>query len=42
MLELSVGYIIGMITGYIVFRSSVEQAHVELKKYLDRYREEMK
>lgn len=40
MFELTVGYIIGMISGYIVFRSSVVQAHKELIEYLDSYREE--
>lgn len=39
---MAVGYVIGMITGYIVFRSSVVQAHADLKKYLDGYKEDTK
>lgn len=40
MFELSVGYVIGMVTGYIIFKSSVKQAHDDLKDYLDEWREQ--
>lgn len=35
MFEMAVGYVIGMLTGYLIFRSSVVQAHKELKDYID-------
>ena len=36
MFELAIGYVIGMLTGYLIFRSSVVEAHRELKDYVDK------
>jgi len=36
MFELAFGYVIGMLTGYLIFRSSVVEAHKELKDYVDK------
>lgn len=34
MFELATGYVIGMITGYLIFRRSVIETNADLKEYI--------
>lgn len=36
MLELATGYVIGMVTGYLIFRRSVVETNRDLKNYLEK------
>lgn len=36
MIEMAIGYSVGMLTGYLIFRRSVIDIHADLKEYLER------
>lgn len=36
MFEMSVGYVIGMLTGYLIFRRSVIETHADLKDHMEK------